>query len=122
MQVAVPAQRLHHVLDDRLGGLDQPLPLVRVALHDLIRVEVVGHGGHAQVGLQARLVAEQSARIEAQFALAIHRRARRIQPAQHGFLPGGIRVERQHDLARERLSRRSWSSVSAVPIGETTFS
>ena len=91
--------------DDGLGLLDKLLPLLRVTLDDLVRVEFVRHGCHAQVGLQARLVPQQAARVEADLAFAVEGLAGGIQPAQHGGLTGGVRVEGQHDAAAETLEQ-----------------
>ncbi len=85
--------------NDGLGIFDQAFPLLRVTLDDLIRVEPIRHGGHAQVSLQTGFVTQQAARIEAQLVGVVETLAGRFQPAQDGFLPGGIRVERQHDAA-----------------------
>ena len=52
---------------------------------------------HPQVRLQAGLVAQQPARVEDELAFVIHGLASRLQPAQDCLLPGGVRVERQHD-------------------------
>jgi len=52
------------MLDDGLGILDQMCPFIPVAGHDLVRVQAIRKGGHAQVCLQAGFVAEQAARIE----------------------------------------------------------
>ena len=87
--------------NDRLGIFDQAFPLFRVTLDDFIRVESVRHGGHAQVGLQAGFVTQETARIETQFIGMIETLAGRFQSAQDGFLPSRIRVEREHDPARE---------------------
>ncbi len=83
--------------DDGLGVFDQALPFILIARHDFIRVEAVRHRSDAQVGLQARFVFEQAARVETEFALAVHGGARGFKSAQDGFLSCGIRVERQHN-------------------------
>ena len=82
---------------DGLGIFDQFFPLIRVTLDDLIGVEVVGHGRHAQVGLQAGFVMQQAAGVEADLILAVESLAGRFQPAQDSLLPGGIRVKSQDD-------------------------
>ncbi len=101
VQVTPDSQRTHHMDNNGLGIFDQFFPLFRVTLDDLIRVEFVGHGRHAQVGLQAGFVMQQAAGIEANLILAVEGLARRFQPAQDGFLTGGIRVEGQDDAAGE---------------------
>ncbi len=93
---------MHH---NGLGFGDESFPLFRVTLDDLIGVEFIGHGRHAQVGLQTGFVVQQATRVEANLILAVEGLARRFQPAQDGFLPGSIRVEGEHDAAGEFLEQ-----------------
>ena len=109
---------MHH---DRTGGREDAGPFCRVAVDHLVGVHPLGQGRHAQVGLQAGFVAEQSARVEGQLVAVVHGLAGRFQPAQGRLLTGGIGIQGQDDAAGKALEQPSWSSVRAVPIGETVF-
>ena len=105
VQVSPGGQRFHHVHHHRPGSREDARPLCRVAVDHLVRVHPLRQGGHAQVGLQAGFLAQQTARVEGQLGAVVHRLAGQLQTAQGGLFAGGIGVQGQDDPAGKALEQ-----------------